>query len=166
MTAIRRDGKEQDEFREWLRRHPLLDSVRNGWVQTDCDLLIHKYKNGNDRLGQREVQCMMWIEYKQFGADLTKSQEDTLGQFHEMFNERRRRVKSRAIGRRVTLWFFGVHLLRMSDATPDTSEWLEWNRKRITLEKLLGILNFNFHPFTMEPLSVRRHHAERNGRLF
>ncbi len=162
MTAIRRDGCHQDEFRQWIQENPRLDSLRCGLVVTDCDLLLHKYKTHQDKIGSRAVQHMMWLEYKQFGAPLRPTQRDTLGMLHQVFRTKNRTVKSPLNNCDVTLRFWGVHLLRMSGADPFDSKWLFWDKRKINLYDLEQLLRFDINPFNLMPITDRRHHKQGN----
>lgn len=159
MTTPRRDGNHADEFRRWVQANPRLDSTKAGLVATDCDLLLHKYKTHYDRCGDRTVQHMMWLEYKQFGAQLSPSQRDTLFMLHQALKTKTRKVKSSITGDVVTLRFWGVHVLRMSGADPTESSIMFWNKRRINVYDLEQLLRFDINPITLKPMEDRRHHT-------
>lgn len=160
MTAPRRDGRDDDEFRAWCRRQPELHSVREGMALSDFDMVLHRYKTHQDKIGTRDIQCMMLLEYKRYAAPLPPSQRDTLGIFHQMFDRRmRKRVKSPMTGGMVLVNYYGVHVLRMSGGTPHTSEWIEWDRRRIDINKLFLLMRMDLSPFfPFRPITHRRHH--------
>jgi hypothetical protein len=158
MTMPRRDGFYQDGFRKWVQENPRLDSVRNGLVVTDFDLLFHKYKTHTDKISTRSVQHMMVVEYKRHGAKLPPTQRDTLGMFHQIFRARRRVVKSPLTGCEVTLRFWGVHVLRFEGESPNDSKWMIWDKQKINLYDLEQLLRFEINPFNLMPIADRRHH--------
>lgn len=149
-----------------MRNEPSLDSVQEGIVRFDIDILLHRYMFKEDKKGTREIQCMMFIEVKTFDAELTAAQQETLGILSQVIRNRRRnrhrdkrglhatdhvapaRVLSRSKYHRrsVALRMFGGHLLQLSGTTPDDSDRIRWDYKKITVETLKGLLRFDLDP--------------------
>lgn len=167
------------DFSKWVNRHPDLDSRTAGVVFTDIDNVVHKYVSHCDGIGTREIQYMMLLETKTNGADLPLSQKDTLhmmnqlirttpwrdqredGRFITGHRQNTRKVYSWQNQVKVQLVCFGIHVLRMSGTTPENSEWMLWDKKKITTAQLLSLLRFETHPDTLQPLSPRRHKRRR-----
>lgn len=166
-------------FKQWIRNEPELDSVQHGLVVMDCDQIVHRYKTHTDKLGTRDVQCLMIIEVKTHGAKVTLAQRDTLSLLSQLLNNMRdtptyKSTKRRAndktrdvnahshmIGRSIRVFSFGAFLLTMSGDCPETSEWIKWDNKDIDIATLIRILRFDLNPVTLQEMDFRRHHAER-----
>lgn len=174
MTALRRDGQNTG-FQAWIRNNPNLDSSRAGLVFTDSDLWCHKYFAHVDRNGTRDVQCLMLIEVKEFGADISETQQDTLHIINQVLRNRRqineywsecsiRKAHSLRNKRAVDIWSFGVHVLRVpGDGTFMQWHRMTWDKHQIGHEQLERILRFELDPDTLEEISFRRHHL--NGQI-
>ena len=80
MTRDRIIG-EDTPFGAWMRRNEKLSSTE--FVTCDIDHCIHRYKTTVDGYGTREIQNLMFLEVKQFGAGLRDSQRDTLYKLHK-----------------------------------------------------------------------------------
>lgn len=140
-------------FGRWMRANHLLDS-KNGFVRTDCDHVILRYKTHPQG---RNFQLMMFVEAKEFGAEPDKSQTDILSFLSQAIRnhgknlygaktDRSHRLKSRMLGRDVLVREFGVHLLQFEKTNPDDSNWIKWDRKLVDAELLCQILLMNVHP--------------------
>jgi len=160
MTTERRDGNEEP-WRTWVRTNPNLDSKTHGLSITDIDLCVHRYMVHADRIGTRELQHVLLLEVKTFGADEPHPQADTLAVLDAALRLlRRKKIRipgSRTPCRRVRFW--GVHCLRLSGLMPPTSEQMWWDEKPITLPELEEVLRFERDPDSLQPREDRRHHA-------
>ena len=148
-------------FGRWMRNNPALDSGE-GIVRTDCDHIICRYKTS---LQGRDFQLMMIVEVKEFGASPDECQIDLL-QFlaqSTMIKGKNRNggithtthlLTSRKLGRKVRVRNFGVHLLQFEKTNPIDSKWIKWNRKLISSEVLVGLLQLERHPFHPEKMMV------------
>lgn len=159
----------------WIRGHPQLDSREAGIVRFDIDILLHRYMIKTDWLrGTRTLQCMMFIEVKTHGANVTPSQQDTLSALSQIMRNRRAnrhahkrgrhaadhvppsKVWSIASKKKVRLRLYGGHLLRLSDVDPPSSEWITWDNKPIDVETLVKLLRFDLDPDTLREADWRR----------
>lgn len=140
-------------------------SAECGVVQTDVDAFWHRYKTCIDSVGTRELQVFMEIEWKTRGGRLTDSQEDTYRKKHAMIRPRTKWHGQELVN-------FGVTIVRLSDTTPDDSEWIKWGRFvqgdpkgmiwfDINVSQLLELMRFDMHPDTMNKKPFRRHHKTR-----
>lgn len=160
----------EDGFLQWVRMHPRLDSVREGIVRFDLDILMHRYMFRPDPLGDRTIQAIMFIEAKTWGAQPSESQNDTLGMMSQLLRNRRSNIHRPVIHHQVggCTWLYsaakkewvatfllGGHLLRMEYGTPETG-WIEWDAKRISINQLVKILAFEMDPDTLRPMDIRR----------
>lgn len=162
----------ETHFERWMRGHSGLDSSM-GVVRFDADILLHKYKDVSDSFGDRQIQALMFVEVKTFGAMPSKCQWDTLGFFDQVLRNRRdnmysklsarnatgvlaiTRAWSSMLGRDVDVRMFGGHLLRFEKNGPDDSQWIKWGslchgkgyeELDITEEDLVNLLSFNANP--------------------
>lgn len=154
-------------FMAWCRSNPHLPAAGQqcGWVQTDVDAFIHRYLHLIDGVGTRELQAMMEVEVKTWGAMPSPSQEDTLRKKHLTTRNQVR------LGRQV-IRNFGVTVVSMDATTPDDSSVIKWCRFRdkpphdlivaeVTAFELVELLRFDRNPDTLEKNWLRRHHATR-----
>jgi len=164
----------ESAFERWFRGHPQLES-RAGIVRFDLDILLHRYMFTVDGLGDRRVQCMMFIEVKTHGAKPSAAQVDTLSMLSQMLlngktNKHRRthglrsrsaphKVWSKKYEKWVTMHAYGGHLLRIEGGDPMDSAWMEWDGRKIDLECLVGLLKFEKHPYSLQPMDKRRRYA-------
>jgi hypothetical protein len=166
-------------FSQWLRAVQELDSQKQGVVVTDLDYVIHRYKSEYGRM----AQGIMVVEVKTNGAEPEAWQVDTLQLLSQLVrNDRKTPTKvrrgavnegliaptmaySEMFGEWITLNAAGAHLLQMSGTNPEDSEWLCWDRKPITKEQLVALFRFDLHPYTLEPWSLRVHHAMNNSAM-
>jgi hypothetical protein len=165
-------GKEvplEDEMGQWIRLHPALDSGR-GFAFMDKDIVVHRWRTDHGR----EFQCVMFVEVKSRGADLSESQRDTMLIVNQLFrNDRTTPTKksrqhagsisstvySSMRKTHVKVKALGYHALRMSGGTPDDSEKIVWDKREITADVLVKLLKFELHPDTLLPMDFRIHHA-------
>lgn len=181
MTTERRDGQEPTPFHAWVRGHPDLDSIRQCLCIGDSDLWVQRYGERNTRLGiKRDVQYLMLVEVKVHGRDMDAPQRDLLaivndllrtnawkeqranGQFISGHAQNARTVYSYIAGKRVRVYCYGVHKLRMSAATPELSEWMTWSdgggiERYVTQDELLRLLRFETNPDSLRPMEHREH---------
>ena len=163
----------ETEFSRWTRNNHLLESVE-GQVIIDQDVWVHRFKTA---LG-RKFQCLMLLEVKVFGAEPTLAQRDTLHIINQVTRNRRETpTKKRkwqagnaplktysAISKGdVVLKCFGTHVLRLSNLSPNDSEWLKWNKEDITEDQLVKLLRFDLDPDTLKPMDFRKHHISKNS---
>lgn len=120
------------------------------------------------------VQCVMQLELKTHGSELTEAQRDTLYIANQIMRNRRQtptknlrhqagtaplKAYSTMSGHNVHVRNFGVQLLRLSGTSPDDSEHIWWGKGReIEIETLIQLLRFDLDPDTLRPLDLRRHH--------
>jgi hypothetical protein len=157
-------------FGRWIRNNPELDSGK-GFSVVDCDYWIHRFKTFENR----EFQCIMLVEVKTCGADLSMAQRDTLLMVNQIMRNRRQtptkekryeagdsilRVRSAMMSRDVNAKVFGVHKLRFSGLGPDDSDWISWDDKMIDEPTLSQILRFDLDPDTLNPIDLRSHHRK------
>ena len=168
MTKKRFFG-EDSPFTKWVREHEKLDSD-DGFVVTDCDLLIHRYMtvcdkvNGRGTISTREIQALMLLEVKSRGGMPSESQIDTFSKFNLFANHKK------------TDSFYirnlGVSFLSLSGTWPGDSEKMLWGRfsktnpceivwKRIATEILVELLEFKIHPDSFCKNPFRRHHCKK-----
>jgi len=147
----------ETDFERWVRNCPALDSVREGIVRFDLDLLLHKYKTHEDGKGSREVQHLMFIEVKTNMASPSAAQTDTLSMLNQVLRNRRPnvnsrnrfqaelapvKVKSKMLGKMVTLKMYGGHLLQFDGTDPTNSTQMKWDGKDIDPSWLVDLLTF------------------------
>ena len=157
-------------FGRWVRNNPRLDSG-DGFSIVDCDYWIHRFKIH----GNREVQCLMLVELKTNGSDLSAAQRDTLHIVDQVMRNRRQtptktlvresgtaplRVKSSFLMASVNVRLYGVHTLVFSGLGPDDSNSIRWDRKEIDPDMLTKLLAFDLDPDTLRPMDFRSHHAK------
>ena len=165
MTCKRRDGQDTP-FGAWLRANTLLDSRRDGMCPIDQDFWIHRYMTPVDRVGTREIQHLMFVEVKCFGAVVPEHERDTFSVVHQILRQKPRYFLPRRNGLKRLVHSWGVHLLVFSDDSPQTSEWIRWDKTIVTPKQLTAVLKFELNPFTLRPRSERRHHTPPPTPLF
>lgn len=129
---------------------------------------------------KRDVQYLMLVEVKVHGRDMDAPQRDLLaivndllrtnawkeqrvnGQFISGHAQNARSVYSYIAGKRVRVYCYGVHKLRMSGATPELSQWMTWSdgggiERYITQDDLVRLLRFDTNPDSLRPLEHREH---------
>ena len=160
MTRPRRDGNEEP-YKSWIRNNKALDSRDPGLSITDIDDVIHRYKVMADSVGTREIQHIMFLEVKTFGAVVPFAQGETLKLVDKLL--RLGDKKTIAIANSVVseryLRCWGVHVLRFAGECPNTSEWIEWDGHKVSVDELTKLLRFDIDPDTLRARSDRRHHT-------
>lgn len=158
------------EFCTWMRACKSLPSYGPdfGFVATDNDITVHRYKTEIDNMGSRDVQGIMQIEVKTRNGKPPQSQIDTLSKLN-LF-------KGHKEIEGCQIRFFGVFLLIMSGTTPDNSDEMWWGSiqkntcltdankaawTKINIEKLIELLRFEIHPVNFCRVPFRRHHLTR-----
>lgn len=137
---------------------------------SDIDGLLMFHKHHTDRIGPRDVQHMMMVEYKTYGAKPPMSQHDSLSMLSQALckvsktSKRKRSAKSQPVWspmakRNVTLKTWGAHLLVFSATSPADSSAITWNGKQINTYDLECLLRFELNPWTLKALRDRRHHT-------
>ena len=154
-------------FQRWLRAHREFDSIAQGIVRFDADMILHRYKMVHDGRGSRDVQCLMFIEVKTFNAPVTKAQRDTLSLFSQFLRNRKPNMHGPRTGRHasvtsppqaysqlldkwITVRTFGYHLLTFSGSCPADSGTIRWDTTEISQFDLVKLLKFERdpdHPF-------------------
>ena len=165
----------ETSFGRWIRNNPDLDSQK-GFCVIDQDYLIHRFKVD----GKREFQCIMQVEIKTFGAEPSDAQRDTLHIWNQLTRNRKetptKKLRFQAGGtatecyslmlkRYINVRCFGSHVLTFSDLGPDESEWIEWDKKRISEETLVALLRFDVDPDTLKPIDLRNHHRTHENKV-
>lgn len=137
-----------------------------GLSVTDFDLVFHRFKRCEDKLGERQVEHMMFVEVKVENEVLGPAQRDTLsvvnGLLLEMVpvNGSPINVKARPgqiIKRDKKIVFHGIHLLRVP-ASESNGSGFYWDNKPIDAATLTSVLNIDVDPFTFKKLDVDRRH--------
>lgn len=167
MTRTRMYGSDT-EFCAWMRNCEQLPSYGEnfGFVASDNDLTVHRYKTCVDSVGTREVQGIMQIEIKTRHGKPSSSQVDTLTKLNLFACDKK--VQG------VQVRFFGVFFLVMSGTTPEDSDSMWWGRcpadkflkdakfitwTEVNRSKLIDVLRFERHPRNLENTTpFRRHH--------
>lgn len=162
-------------FGSWLRNNKRLDSI-DGTCVLDSDYWIHRFKTYSDPNGKydRQIQCIMLVEVKTNGCNLSEAQRDTLYMVNQLLRNRSKtptknpiyqsgisiaKVKSTMQDTDVVAWCYGVHVLRFSGLGPQDSEHIWWDdKKEITEDQLTDLLNFDINPDTLLPMDFRIHH--------
>jgi hypothetical protein len=162
----------ESDFERWMRNCQELDSKSEGIVRFDLDILLHKYKNVQDKKGDRTIQCMMFVEVKTRMAQPSDSQRDTLSLLNNVMRNRvqnmhssprkqmggqPRKVYSQQSKSEVALFLFGGHLLRIDGTSPTNSKKMLWDNKEVNLLQLVELLRFDRDPDNpSKMLDIRR----------
>lgn len=171
MTAPRRHG-EDTPFGKWVRDQEGLESRQCSMNLCDVDMLFQKYRTDIDTgeaagLDPRDVQLCMLVEVKTFDVEPNEHQREILFYHHQLLRTKRR---LRRIGNlpMVSVWHYGVFVLRLRGTRPEEGAPMLWGQfdkhgglawTRISrVWQLIEILGFNWHPDTLQPLRLRRHH--------
>ena len=159
MTAPHRcSAVAPDPFSDWLRRNPRLDSKDYNLSASDCDMLVHRFKNIVDGRADRQLQCIMLVEVKTRLAAAGFAQRDTMRLVNTLMRKGDRMVAKNERGERFRVRSFGVHFIRMSGTCPTDSEVMYWDDHSISVEQLERVLRFEIHPTTLVPNPLRNHH--------
>ena len=141
-------------FGRWMRNLPALDSIQ-GIVRTDLDHCILRYKT---TIQGRDFQLLMIVEVKEYGAQPDKSQIDILSFIRQMIEDKgtnmhgaptvrtHNLISKMRDNRKVSVRFWGVHLLQFEKTNPDDSSWIKWNRKLISKHDLVAVLAMERRP--------------------
>jgi len=150
----------QTGFLGWVRNNPRLDSVIKGLTLVDSDAWFHRYRTYDDSI----TQFIMLVEFKEWDADVTPSQRDTLHIVNQLLRNRRNKKPywnaveldgspriascySTFNKKTVNVICYGVHCLQMSgDGTYAQWSEIKWDRKTITYDQLEQLLLFNIDP--------------------
>ena len=163
----------ETSFSRWIRNRKDLDSLEIGLSVMDMDYVIHRFRREKDRT----FQCIMIVEVKTRGAEMTDSQRDTAYTLGQIMRNRRHtpsknllhqsgnglsQVHSAYIKQMVWLRNYGVHVLTFQGLGPDDSAWIKWDKQEIDTEQLAALLRFDLDPDTLSPMDWRSHH-KKNG---
>jgi len=173
----------ETDFGRWLRNCEELKS-EYGHVFYDVDLspalhLAHTYKT--KKYG-KELQFLMFVEVKTFGAEPEPAQRDSLIIIDQIMRNRKKTINkkknfiqvyptiNKVWSTRSHKWvrarLFGFHLLQFSDAGPEDSDKILWDRKKISIDQLVKLLKFELDPDSLRPLDLRIHHRKEEPPLF
>jgi hypothetical protein len=162
-------------FGRWIRNNPDLDSAK-GYCVTDQDYWIHRFKVN----GSRGFQCIMLVEVKTMGAELSDAQKDTIWIIDQITRNRRvtptkkgraqsgsgpSKVRSIVARGDVELRAFGAHILTFSSLGPDDSDLILWDGKPIETKTLTSLLRFDLDPDTLRRIDLRNHHQTHENKL-
>jgi hypothetical protein len=167
----------EQPIKTWIRKHEDLDSREKCLWIGDSDLWVHKWAEQRTRHRgyNRDIQRLMLCEVKTYWRDMDESQRDTMwnidrllrtkawkdqrlsGMFAVGHLQNVRVVYGLRAGKPIVLHCYGVHKLRMDGPTPDASNRLEWDNKKISVEQLLQLLAFEISPDTFKPIEDRVH---------
>jgi hypothetical protein len=151
-----------DEFRPFNRwvnglRKSELDPERYQLLWTDIDGIVMR----NVRQPTPKELWTMILEVKTFGNQrLTPSNVsamDVLKAALERLHGTVTRIRMWGATERRRVLFFGVHVLTLSHDRPDTSDWMEWDGRRITIKELIKLLRFELDPNKLTPFPTREH---------
>jgi len=163
----------ETQFERWMRAEQRLAS-RTGIVRFDLDVLIHRYMTVEDGIGVRDIQAMMFLEVKTFGAAMTGCQQDTLSMLSQVLTNRRGnrhhdkrgrhlddhtppgRAYSHLLGTKIRLRMFGGHLVQFDAADPVSSTSIRWDGKPISSDQLVQLIRFELDPHTLRLIDWRR----------
>lgn len=166
----------EQPIKAWIRTHDGLDSRQRCLCVGDSDLWVQRFGTRRHQTGiDRSVMYLMLIEIKTHGRDLDDSQRDLLhiinqllrtkpwreqrdlGRFQAGHQQNARIIYSHIARRKVRLQCYGVHKLRISGATPDTSDWMTWDDKPIQMSQLVELLRYDLDPDNLNRLEHRSH---------
>ena len=148
----------------WIRRHPRLDSSANGAALsiTDLDFVIHKYVVRDDKTGVViSKQHLMLVEEKAHGANVSVAQGDTLRVLDQLIRNGPALPLVQALRGSLNIKYHGLHVLRLSNTTPENSDAMWWDDKEISDEMLVELLTFRRDAHTLKPREERNHHTQR-----
>lgn len=160
--------EDQSPFGVWVATQPELESTH--FVNEDIDWVLHRYKPMVDGVGTRDVNFMMFIEVKTFGAVPTNSHLESLWFTHQFFaySRGKRELMLPGVKSKRTVWHYGCSLLRLFDDSPrGRVEWGRFDRngdvsyKTISEQQVRELFRFDIDPDSLKPLTTRRHHKTR-----
>jgi hypothetical protein len=112
----------------------------------------------------------MFVEYKTRLSDVSISQTETLWFNHQIsskqFHKRQELSLLGCVGK-ITVWHFGVSVLRCDTDDPATSSCFDWGRfdeygrlyyRTVSAPTIIELFQFNRNPDTLLKMSFRRHH--------
>jgi len=166
----------EQPIKAWIRANRELDSREHCLCIGDSDLWVQRYgtRTTPQRL-DRNVMYLMLIEIKTHGRDLDDSQRDLLhmvnqllrtnpwaeqrdgGRFVDGHRQNVRHVYSSIAARKIRLYCYGVHKLRLSGSVPGDSEQVTWDDKPITAQELTRLLRYELHPDSLLTMEHRSH---------
>jgi hypothetical protein len=156
----------------WVRhlgRHggPLpSSSPQRGTTINDWDMIVHQYKTPVDQLGTREVHCLMFVECKTRLANVSSTQQETLW-FNHQYTFRKSQACLVGGRQKVSVWHFGVSVLRCEGDDPMCARRFEWGRfdehgylryRAVDASLVTQLLSFDVDADTLRRASFRRHH--------
>ena len=152
------DGREP--MMRWINEHPQLGSgPREAALSVqNLDGVIHQYlvfdRDGNN-LHRNHI---MLLETKSRMAKPGSCQQDTFRKLNRLLIEAPDVVVDSMFDRRGAeqVFYHGMHLLQLSQTTPDDSDTMYWDYKAITTEQLLLLLRFELDANTLQPREDRR----------
>lgn len=116
----------------------------------DFDLLFHRYRWSNDRLGGRGIEHLMVVEIKKGAENLRHNQRDSFSLFAGFLdtmipvNGEPIGVESRPgfiyPGEKKIIWH-GVHLVRVPFEKNNLGPF-QFDNRSVTSDQLIGLLNF------------------------
>lgn len=151
---------QESAFARWVRQNPALDSG-SGTVFSDFDYVVQRYVTP---LYGRCFQCVMFFETKCNASITNPSQAQTLTIARQFMQNQRiadgqvRTIRDHTTRRLLLVRNYGGFELRLSKTDPSNSEWMEWNRKRITTDTLVKLLKFDIDPITFKAMDWRSNH--------
>lgn len=113
---------------KWFRVN--LKDSKDGLVILDADIMlyfVYDYKK----------KILMLVEEKARGDKVHTAQGLTLPIINKCL-----RLGAKAAG----IQYWGLHILSMQNTTPDNSEWLKWDGRKIDRETVRMYLNFERKP--------------------
>lgn len=188
MTAPYRESRQcphcgrwysnETNFMRWFRKEPHLDSVREGIVRLDHDLLLHRYRGPEGR----DLQWLMVVEIKTFNASLQAWQADTLHALNQVLRNCRPNIHSKPPKqmsyrpqrawslrnkREIRIRLCGAHLLTLSGSSPLDSNEMYWgspetrqgDHREISLNELILLFRFELDPDKLVKMDTRIHQA-------
>jgi hypothetical protein len=173
MTKQRRHGNDTC-MSDWLRSQADISSgYPTNICVNDIDYMFHRYAIKEDSVGSRSVHLMMHIETKVLSGMPDANQKQTLCFWHQLTKSKRQKLFDCKNKKRASVWSFGVFVLSVPGFYPgdqgDTVYWCSFDDsgllcpQEIAVDDLKNILRFDWHPKTLQPLDLRRHH--KTGRL-
>jgi hypothetical protein len=139
----------EDDHNRWMREQELLDSWKHGFVLTNCDHIIVRWKRP---WVERLVQTMMIVEVKTYGKRPDKCQEEILGFFSDTMPEVTYPF-SRIADSKIKLVTFGSHLLQYENSYIRNSTWFKWDGHVVDKDlevTLLKILRMDVLPHDID----------------
>lgn len=164
-------------IKRWIRGNRKLDSQDECLYIGDSDLWVHKWgvRGTRWRGVSRDVQYLMLVETKTYDRSLDEPQRDHLhlinqllrthpwkedrdkGRFIPGHTRNIRMVYAHLAGQKVAVHSHGVHVLRLTGATPMDSDAMTWDAKPITPSQLEKLLRFDLSPDSLRPMEHRTH---------